>query len=237
VTRLRAKLNRLVLVTSLAVVLPVVTVTERVRPGAGRRLLVRAIRALSAMVGVRFEVTGEPLDTGPFVFVPNHASPLDIPAILVARPGVRFLAAAGLFRIPVLSWAMRALGTIPVDRGDQRRSHAQIDTIADGPAGGDLVVFAEGGIQRGGLGAFKSGAFRIAIATAAAVVPVAIHGTAAALPPGARLRIRPARVTVHFGTPIPTEGLDADDRGELRDRTHDAVEAALAGVTVRAAGA
>jgi 1-acyl-sn-glycerol-3-phosphate acyltransferase len=177
------------------------------------------------------------LGAGPFVLVPNHASPLDIPALILARPDVRFLAAAGLFRIPLLSRTMRTLGTIPVDRGDGQRSRAQIDAIVDGPAGGDLVVFAEGGIRRGGLGEFKSGAFRIAIATGMPVVPVAIRGSATALPPGGRLRIRPATVTVHLGTPIPTEGLNADDRHELRDRTRDALEAALAEITVPAAGA
>jgi 1-acyl-sn-glycerol-3-phosphate acyltransferase len=237
VIRLRAQLNRLVLVAALTVVLPVVTVTERLRPGTGRRLLVGAIRALGAVMSVRFEVTGEALDAGPFVFVPNHSSPLDIPAIIAARPGVRFLATAGLFRVPLLSGAMGALGTIPVDRADQRRSHAQIDSIADDRAGGDLVVFAEGGIRRGGLGDFKSGAFRIAIATGMPVVPVAISGSATALPPGGRLRIRPATVTVHLGTPIPTAGLVHDDRHELRDRTRDAVDAGLAGVTEPVAGA
>jgi 1-acyl-sn-glycerol-3-phosphate acyltransferase len=235
VTRFRAQLNRLVLVTALAVVLPVVAVTERLRPGAGRRLLVSAIGALGAVTGVRFEVTGEVLETGPFVFVPNHSSPLDIPAVIVARPGVRFLAAAGLFRIPLLSGAMRALGTIPVDRADQRQSHVQVDSIAASASGGDLVVFAEGGIRRDGLGAFKSGAFRIAIATGMPVVPVAISGAATALPPGGRLRIRPATVTVHLGAPIPTVRLGHEDRHELRDRARDAVEAALGGIT--AAGA
>jgi 1-acyl-sn-glycerol-3-phosphate acyltransferase len=237
VIRVRAQCNRLVVATALAVVLPVVAMTECLRRGAGRRLLVVAIRALGVLTGVRFEITGNVPGSGPFVFVPNHSSPLDIPAVILARPCARFLAADDLFRIPMLAWVMRALGTIPVDRADQRRSHAQIDSIARSLADGALVVFAEGGIRRGGLGAFKSGAFRIAIATGMPVVPVAIRGSATALPPGGRLRIRPARVTVHLGAPIPTEGLHPDDRHELRDRTREAVDTALAGITTPAAGA
>jgi 1-acyl-sn-glycerol-3-phosphate acyltransferase len=237
VTRVRTEFNRIVLVPALVVVLPAVAIAERIRAGAGRRLLVHAIRALGAAMGVRFEVAGGPLGAGPHVFVPNHSSPLDIPAVLVACPGSRFLAAAGLFRVPLLSSAMRALGTIPVDRADQRRSHAEIDAVAGGPAPGDLVVFAEGGIRRGALGPFKSGAFRIAIATGMSVVPVTIRGSATALAAGGRLRIRPATVVVQLGDPIPTFGLRPDDRHQLRDRTRDAIERALGAITTPTVGA
>jgi 1-acyl-sn-glycerol-3-phosphate acyltransferase len=189
---------------------------------------VRAIRTLGVVTGVRFEVTGEPTGAGPFVFVANHSSLLDIAAMALARPNARFLAAAELFRIPLLASAMRALGTIPVDRADPRRTRANIDALVRDLAGTDVVVFAEGGIRTDGLSAFKSGAFRIAIATGTPVVPVTIRGTATALPAGGRLRLRPADITIHLGAPIPTQALDADDLDWLRDRTHAAIEAQLA---------
>lgn len=225
---MRAQLNRVVLIVALLVVLPAIAIAERGRRGAGRRVGVGAIRAVARVIGVRFDVSASPASegSGPFVLVPNHRSPLDIPAILLARPGVRFLAAAELFRIPLLASAMRALGCVPIDRRDPAQAHAEIDKLAaDGST--DLVVFAEGGIRRGPVGRLKSGAFRVAIASGRAVVPVAIRGTGQLLGTGRRLRVRPGTVMVEMGDPIPTNGLRLEDRDALRDRTRAALESAL----------
>ena len=225
---MRAQLNRVVLIVALLFVLPAIAIAERGRRGAGRRVGVGAIRAVAKVIGVRFDVASSPAaeGKGPFVLVPNHRSPLDIPAILLARPSVRFLAAAELFKIPLLASAMRALGCVPIDRRDPTQAHAQIDKLAaDGSS--DLVVFAEGGIRRGPVGRLKSGAFRVAIASGRAVVPVAIRGTGELLGRGRRLRVRSGTVTVRLGDPIPTAGLELEDRYALRDRTCAALRAAV----------
>ena len=54
---------------------------------------------------------------GGCVFVCNHQSTLDVPAVIAALPGqLRFLAKASLFRLPVVGWYMKRVGYIPVDR-------------------------------------------------------------------------------------------------------------------------
>ena len=222
-------MRRLLLVVVCVALLPTVAVLERLRPTAGRRLLVRGIHVLARVHGLRFVVRGQPVDDTPSVLVANHSSLLDIPALLVARPQARFLAAAGLFRIPLLAGAMRALGTVPIDRQDRRQARAQLDALAGERGAVDTIaVFAEGGISRNGVGPFKAGAFRLAIATERPVLPVAITGTAAALPPGARLRVRPATIVVSFGAPIPTDGLGDDDVERLREHTRTHVVRMLA---------
>lgn len=87
-----------------------------------------------------------------------------------------------------------------------------------------MVIFAQGGLAAAGPPRpFKVGAFFLAIATGTPVVPVAIQGTAQALPPGARLAIRPGVLTVELLPPVPTADLDPHDRRELHRRTEQAV--------------
>jgi len=164
------------------------------------------------------------------VVVANHSSPMDIPALLWADPDVRFLAAADLFRVPLLASAMRAIGTLPIDRRDHDRATDQLDRMtARGAAGGpdDLVVFAEGGIAPPGrMLPFKTGAFVLAIRAARPVLPVAIRGSDRVLAPHGRLLVRPGVVTVEFLDPVATVGLTIDDRHVLRDHVQAVVRTA-----------
>jgi len=227
---LRSQVNRLLVIAGLVTVLPEVALAERWRPGTGSGVARRGVRRIAGACGVRFETRGSgQLDpSGSYVFVANHSSPIDIPAMLLARPDVRFLAAADLFRIPLLALAMRALRTVPIERRDRAVAHQQLAQLASGGEPLCLTVFAEGGIAPAGQRLpFKNGAFVLAIETGATVVPVAIHHSDEVLAPGARLLVSPGTVTVEFLDPIPTNGLSVEDRHLLRDRTRDAILAAL----------
>ena len=225
----RAQVNRIVVVLAIAVCLPLLLLAERFRPGAGHRVARRSIVVVARLCGIRFDIRGAgQLEVGgSYVFVPNHTSPLDIPALVAARPGVRFVAAAELFRNPVLALLMRALRSVPIDRQNPRVARLQIQELAASAEPMSLTIFAEGRIATPEEGLpFKSGAFVVAIATGASVVPVAIRG-GSLLPPGAALAIRPGTVTVEFLQPIPTSGLTVRDRKSLRDQTRQAVAGAL----------
>ena len=225
----RAQVNRLTVVVGVLVVLPLVVVVGRVRPGAGRRVARRGATLVATLCGVRFATLGRP-GPGGSVVVANHSSPMDIPALLWADPDVRFLAAADLFRVPLLASAMRAIGTLPIDRRDHDRATDQLDRMtARGAAGGpdDLVVFAEGGIAPPGrMLPFKTGAFVLAIRAARPVLPVAIRGSDRVLAPHGRLLVRPGVVTVEFLDPVATVGLTIDDRHVLRDHVQAVVRTA-----------
>jgi 1-acyl-sn-glycerol-3-phosphate acyltransferase len=228
----RAQYNRGFVVAGLLVLLPAVVVGDRVRRGSGRRILRWGVSIVASLCGVRFEVHGRSSGDRPAgVVVANHSSPMDIPALLWADPDVRFVATSGLFRIPVLAAAMRALGTVPIDRHDHDRAQRQLDEMVDRPdlvAGGDVAVFPEGGIAPTGQRLpFKTGAFTLAIRTGNPVVPVAIHGSDRVLAPGARLLVRPGVVTVEFLQPVDVTGLTLEDRHVLRDHVRDRVCAAV----------
>ncbi|MGH9081031.1 MAG: lysophospholipid acyltransferase family protein [Acidimicrobiales bacterium] len=149
------------------------------------------------------------------VYVANHSSPLDIAAMLVACPDATFVAGVDLYRVPLLAGAMRAFGTVPVDRQSHERVRLCVpaDQVTDELS---LVVFPEGSIAPVGRRMpFKRSAFAVAIELEAEVVPVAIHHTSRVLPPSARLGVRPGTVAVEVLAPISTGGLTLDDRGAL----------------------
>jgi len=228
--RFRRYLNGGVLAVALLLVLPMIAISERFSPGSGRRLACRAIRAVGLICGLRFESRGADRmdESAGYILVPNHSGYLDIPAMLLADESVRFLAASGLFRVPLLSAAMRALGTEPIDRRNRQTAYRQLSELAGRRAPKRLVVFAQGGIARGGEKLrFRNGAFVLALETATPVVPVAIHASGELLPPSAKLAVRPGVVTVEFLEPIATAGMTAGDRDELRDRVNALVEGRL----------
>lgn len=227
---MRAQLNRVVIVLGLLFVLPVVAIVGRVHRRAGRRVAVRAVKAISRVCGIRFDVHGTDLldDEGSYVLVPNHTSPLDIAAVLVTRPDAQFVAAAGLFRIPLLSSAMRAIGTVPIARNDHERARERVAELAQAVDDRELVVFAEGGIApTDAVLPFKTGAFVIAINTCVPVVPIAISGARRILPHHGRLRTRPGTLRIEVLPPVATTGLTVDDRHELAQRVGTAIVESL----------
>ncbi|MGH8989114.1 MAG: lysophospholipid acyltransferase family protein [Acidimicrobiales bacterium] len=229
---IRTQVNRVVVAVALLVLLLLVVIVDRLRDGSGRQVACWWIRGVGRICGVRFTVRGgDRLDpAAKYVFVPNHSSLLDIPAMLLADQRVRFLAAAELFRVPLLAAGMQALGTERIDRHDTGTAHRQLAVLAGEEGPRALVVFAEGGIAPlGRRRPFKTGAFVLAIESGASVVPVAIHHTSSLLPPGANLALRPGLVIVDLLDPIPTTGCSVRrDRRVLRDRVQEAVLRRLA---------
>ena len=181
----------------------------------------------------RLRVTGrEQLDLGrPALFVANHQSWIDIPALFMAVPGpLRFLAKRELAGVPFLGVYIRAMGMVFIDRGNARRARASVARAASVLArGGHLVSFPEGTRSRDGRpGPFRSGGFGAALESGADLVPVALVGPAAVLPRDG-FKVRPGRIEVRFGAPIPTAGLAPGARAELARRAEAAVRALLAG--------
>lgn len=222
------QVRRVAVVLGLLVILPGVAVAERLRAGAGRRFGRRGILALSRLLGISYELEGG-FDTWPAsrVVIANHSSLLDVPALLVVLPDARFLAAADLYRFPLLSSALRALGSVPLDRRHPKEGRRQIAELAVTGLEGTIVVFPEGAIPQEGRLRFKTGAFELAASAGLAVCPVAIVGSAAVVPPGGHLRVNPGRVVVRLLAPIAATDETHARRG-LRDQAEAAVLAALA---------
>jgi 1-acyl-sn-glycerol-3-phosphate acyltransferase len=152
-----------------------------------------------------------------YVFLANHQSMFDIPALFVTVPGqIRMLAKRSLFRIPIFGWAMAAGGFIPVDRGDRstakRSFGAAVTRLRQGTS---ILMFPEGTrSQTDELLPFERGGFLLALKSGLPIVPVGIRGTRAIQPKG-NWAIRPGAVTVRFGAPIDPAAFGVRRKGAL----------------------
>ncbi|OZC03066.1 lysophospholipid acyltransferase family protein [Rubricoccus marinus] len=98
-----------------------------------------------------------------FVFF-NHVSYMDIVVLLSIRP-VRFLATAGVRKIPGIGWMATAVGTVYVDRGEGSSREAARErmkaAVARSPT--PIALAPEGGVRHGPLvSPFRHGAFEVA---------------------------------------------------------------------------
>src|SRR5213078_3864411 len=114
---------------------------------------------------------------------------------------------------------MRAGRFIFIDRQNAISARRSIERAKERiRAGTSVLLFPEGTRSRDGqLQPFKKGGFHLAIDAGVPIVPVAIRGTRELMPRGS-LRVKPGRVRVTIGEPIPTDGLEVDDRNALLDR-------------------
>jgi 1-acyl-sn-glycerol-3-phosphate acyltransferase len=181
-------------------------------------------RAMLRVVGARVTYHGleHARAPGPHLFVANHQSFVDIWALTVALPdSARYVAKAELFRIPIFGWAMAAAGFIPIARSQRAKAIASLDRAAAHVRSGlSIVLFPEGTRSLDGrLLPFKKGAFHLALAAGAPIVPVAIRGSFAILPPRS-LRVRPGPVEVHFEPPVDVAPFLPSDHEGLLSLVH-----------------
>jgi 1-acyl-sn-glycerol-3-phosphate acyltransferase len=179
-------------------------------------------RRLLGVSGVKVRVEGlEQIDPkASYVFIANHLSFMDTPAVLANIPvQFRFLAKRGLFQIPLLGTHLSRAGHISVPRGDPRASvkvmQQAAETIQQKKI--SLLVFPEGGRSHdGNLRPFKEGGAYIAIKAGVPVVPVVLIGTREVLPMGSAV-VYPGEVVLRLLKPIETAQLSLKDRGKLTE--------------------
>ncbi len=183
-----------------------------------------------ALAGIRYRVADrENIPNTAVVFCSNHESNVD-PAVLFEALHARLhvLYKAELHKFPLMGTIFDVGGFVPVDRGDRQKSIASLEVgAASLRAGNSFLIFPEGTRSRtGSLLPFKKGGFIMAIQAQAPIVPVAISGGRAAMKKGSPI-VRPVRVSVRIGRPIPTVGLTLNDRDELISRVRAEVSALL----------
>ncbi|MFC8915013.1 lysophospholipid acyltransferase family protein [Streptomyces sp. NPDC057116] len=219
-------------------------------------MLSRLSHALVPTIG-RLTVTSDPdAEIAPgSIVAANHTSLAD-PAIVLAalrRLGVQpvIMAAAGLWRIPLLGRALAREGHIPVHRRDRRAAQA-LDLAADALDAGRLIlIYAEGGLPlrkdaaEAAPESFRSGLARLAERTGAPVVPVGQAGarrvtSGNAAKQLAGLMTAPVRrpgLHVHVGTPLTLTGDSAARTAQAYGAVTDAWRKAAARLGEPAAAA
>jgi 1-acyl-sn-glycerol-3-phosphate acyltransferase len=210
---------------SAAILIPFTLLTGNVGPlyAVGSWIARVAIR----VAGIRVQIQGqEKIPPGrACILMANHLSNLDAPALMSHLPSrtVVFLKRP-LMKIPILGYAFKLAGFIPVAR-DGTVEGAQL-AVADAErvlaSGLHITTFVEGMRSPDGrMLPFKKGTFYLAKDSGAPCIPISIYGSEKILPPGS-LRIRPGVVHIVFHPPIDPANY------ATRDELSDAVRAAIA---------
>lgn len=160
------------------------------------------------------------------IFMSNHVSNLDPPALISLIPGrtSAFMKRA-LMNLPILGTGFRQGEFIAVDRTgsrtDAQRSVAEAQRLLG--KGVHITTFVEGTRSPDGrMLPFKKGPFFLAMASGAPCIPVSIYGTETILRKGSK-RIHPGDAHVVFHEAIDPAGY------ATRDELMRAVRAAIAG--------
>jgi 1-acyl-sn-glycerol-3-phosphate acyltransferase len=185
--------------------------------------------AWSCGVSVAAEGAGRIPRGRPCVYMSNHQSHFDVPALILALPGqYRILAKRELFFIPIFGWALWLAGCVPVDRSRRERAIESVNRAAEKVRRGrSVLIFAEGTRSvDGSLRPLKKGGFHLAVRSGAPIVPVSVRGSREILPKGGR-RIGRGPIRVTIGDPIETAGRAPDTLGSLMEQVRAAIEAGL----------
>jgi 1-acyl-sn-glycerol-3-phosphate acyltransferase len=119
-----------------------------------------------------------------YVMTSNHQSLVDILVLFRLFRHFKWVSKIENFRVPLIGWNMRMNRYIPLVRG-KRESVVRMMRMCEVTlkAGSSVMIFPEGTRSVDGrMREFKSGAFELALRTRSPILPIALDGTARALP-------------------------------------------------------
>jgi 1-acyl-sn-glycerol-3-phosphate acyltransferase len=188
---------------------------------------INIVRLAFWLARIRVKVTG--MDRVPegraCIFMSNHVSNLDPPALLPRIPGrTSAFFKRSLLKIPLLGNGMKLGDFVPVDRDGRVQSAKESVDIARGvlEKGIHITTFVEGTRSRDGrMLPFKKGPFYLAMEAGAPVVPVSLHGTEGMMAKGSA-RVRPGTAYIAFHEPLDPA------RFRSREELMEAVRTAIA---------
>jgi 1-acyl-sn-glycerol-3-phosphate acyltransferase len=187
-------------------------------------------RAALWLASVRLEVHG--LERIPYrqpvVFMANHQSNCDPPALLVVLPPVLVMVKKEFFRVPIMGRAMVARGFIRVDRRNREQALQAVEKgVLALKAGKSFLVYPEGTRSPDGrLQTFKKGVFVMAIKAGVPILPISVSGSNKIMPKG-KFVMRPGRVRITIHEAVPTEGRMPEELETVIGRVRQAILSGL----------
>jgi len=168
---------------------------------------------------VRIQIEGfeKIVRTRSYVFIANHSSNLDPPALALGLHNqLRFVTKKSLANIPVFGWAVKMARMILIDRSDSSHARKTINkAISELRNGISAYFFAEGTRSMDGkLQKFKKGGIMLALKAKLPIVPVTVVDSYKLLPKNA-MRIKSGVVRIIVGDPIDTSAFSEKDRDYL----------------------
>jgi len=211
-----------------------VSLRENGRRMRARRAFGTLCRLALFLAGLKPRLLGESFlteaiqqaaDGQPLVVVSNHASYVDVLLVAAAIPApICFVAKGDVVSWPLVGTFVRRCGYVTVSRQSSARAAVDGLQIAKRLHSGEVVhVFPEGTFTRhNGLRPFQMGAFKSAVETGCAVLPVALVGTRNVFRDGTWLP-RYGTLAVVASEVIRPAGQSWRDIVELRDTVRSAL--------------
>jgi 1-acyl-sn-glycerol-3-phosphate acyltransferase len=191
---------------------------------------VRGVMFFVRAVGVRVRVAGaEKIPPGTCLFVANHTSSADAPAVVGAIPRrIAILLKKSLFNYPIVGQAFHLAHFIPVERSKRDSAIESVEKAIEAMRGGQsFLIYPEGTRSPDGrLQDFKKGAVVMAIKAGVPIVPIVCSGAHRVMEKRS-LVIHPGEILVEFLEPIDTSKYTFEERERLNEIVHDAMAAAL----------
>lgn len=154
-----------------------------------------------------------------YVIVSNHQSLYDI-FLIYGWLGIdiKWVMKKELAKIPGIGFGSRKVGHIFIDRSNSRVAMESLKEakrkLVDGTS---VVIFPEGTRSKTGqLGAFKKGAFRLAVELELPLLPITIIGTRNILPTGT-IDLLPGKVTMIIHAPFAVKAHSEESLKDLMD--------------------
>lgn len=145
-----------------------------------------------------------------YVFMGNHQSYADIFFLLsIIDKNFVFMAKEELFRIPFFGFGIRAIGLVPINRGESRDALKSLFEAAKRiQEGKSVLLFPEGTRSSdGNMLPFKRGAFTLAVRTGHEIAPFILEGTGRVLKKSSFLVNPFQKVKVRFIEPVSPVGM------------------------------
>lgn len=186
----------------------------------------RWARAMLWFLNVKVQFVGEErIPKGSCLFLFNHSSFVDIFVIASKYSHIKFGAKIELFAIPVFGKALKAIGMLPIARGNREEVFRVYQQAQQRVVLGEQFALApEGGRNSSeSLKSFKAGPFIFAINAKIPVVPVVIKGAYAVwnsktlLP---QYQNRQSEIRVEFLDPISTSTYSLENRNDLQSKVY-----------------
>ena len=171
----------------------------------------------------------------PYVVVSNHESFVDMLAISQIPIEMKWVAKSTFFNIPIVGFLLMLSRDIKLVRGAKGAgTHVYTEAANRLSTRTSVMLFPEGTRSASGeLGAFKDGAFKIAIEAQAPILPLVVHGTRNALIKH-DWRFGRCDAVVQILDPIPTTGMTLEDVDALREQVRDLIAATKADLAAAA---
>ncbi len=189
-------------------------------------------RVAMRVAGIHVQVEGrEHIPSGrACIFMANHASNLDAPALITNLPGrTSVFLKRSLMKLPILGYAFKLAGFIPVDRDGLVESAQQAvdDAHCVLAVGLHITTFVEGKRSPNArMLPFKKGPFYLAKDSGAPCIPISIIGTDKILPWG-NFSIHPGTAHIVFHKPV--NPADYATRDDLSDAVRASIASSLPG--------